>query len=342
MFTQFIKSISRGASVIALSTTLLAGTALATSPAALAADTSGKTQHPVVLVHGLVGFDNILVDYFYGVKNTLASVGATDVYTPTLSAVNNSEVRGEQLLTYLEDLQAVTGAAKFNLIGHSQGGIDSRYVAAVRPDLVASVTSVGSPHFGSDTADFIKNSPLEGLTIEIGDAIGSFIAFLGGDASMQQSAVGAIESLNSEGAAKFNAKYPQGLRKGSCKNTPLVNIGPWYWPNWVWDYSVNDGDHVVNGVKYYSWAGTYNFVTNSNPLDPGDYAMGVTTLTFGFEDNDGVVGRCSTHLGKVIRDDYTMNHIDEVNHVFGLEGLFVTDPLPLYREHVRRLKAAGL
>lgn len=325
-----------------LTNLVFALTLFTTSHAVTAADTSGKTQYPVVLVHGLVGFDSIVVDYFYGVKNTLAKVGSTDVYSPTLSAVNNSEVRGEQLLAYLEELQAITGASKFNLIGHSQGGIDSRYVAAVRPDLVASVTSIGSPHFGSKTADFVKNSPFEGLTLQIGEAIGSMIAFLGGNAGMAQDAMGALESLNSEGAAAFNAKYPQGLRQGSCKTTPLVNVGTWYWPNFEWDYSVNDGDHQVNGVKYYSWGGTYNFVTNSNILDPGDAAMGIATLTFGFEDNDGVVGRCSTHLGKVIRDDYTMNHIDEVNHVFGLEGLFVTDPLPLYREHVRRLKAAGL
>ena len=70
--------------------------------------------------------------------------------------------------------------------------------------------------------------------------------------------------------------------------------------------------------------------------------LGVTTLTFGFEKNDGLVGRCSSHLGQVIRDDYTLNHIDQVNHIFGLGGLFTTDPLPLYREHVRRLKQAGL
>jgi len=332
-------------SILRLKTAKLLAMALTLSliiAPAQAADTSGKTQYPVVLVHGLVGFDTILVDYFYGVKNTLAAVGATDVYTPQTSAVNNSEVRGEQLLTYLEELQAVTGASKFNLIGHSQGGIDSRYVASVRPDLVASVTSVGSPHFGSATADFIKDTPFEGLALSIGDAVGTFIAVLGGDPSLKQSTMGAIESLNSQGAAVFNAKYPQGLRSTSCKSTPLVNIGPWYWPNWIRDYSVNDGQRQVNGINYYSWGGTYNFVTNSNLLDPADVLLGVTSLTFGFEDNDGVVGRCSTHLGQVIRDDYTMNHVDEINHVFGLEGLFTSDPLPLYREHVRRLKAAGL
>lgn len=315
--------------------------AMAVSPA-YAADTSGKTEHPIVLVHGLAGFDTILVDYFYGVKNVLADVGANEVYTPQLSAVNYSEVRGEQLLDYLEQLKAVTGAKKFNLVGHSQGGIDSRYVASVRPDLVASVTSVGSPHFGSDTADVVKNTPLSALTNSIGGAIGTLIGALGGDASLEQDAMGALESLNSEGAAQFNNKYPEGLRSSACQKVPEYNVGTWYWPNWQSDYSVNDGDHQVNGVQYYSWTGTYSATLNSNPLDVGDAMLAVTKLAFLFEENDGLVGRCSTHLGKVIRDDYTMNHIDEVNQIFGLGGLFTTDPLPLYREHARRLKNAGL
>jgi triacylglycerol lipase len=309
---------------------------------ALAQDNSGQTQHPIVLVHGLVGFDTIVVDYFYGVKNSLASVGAGTIYTPLLSAVNTSEVRGEQLVEYLEDLQAVTGADKFNLIGHSQGGMDSRYAASVRPDLVASVTSVGSPHFGSAAADFVKDSPLELLTDQIGGAVGKVISALGGDASLQQSGMGALEALNSQGAAAFNASYPEGLRSTACKDVPVINVGPWYWPEWVNDYSVNDGEHQVNGVQYYSWTGTYSALTQSNPLDLTDALFAVTTLTFGFEKNDGVVGRCSTHLGQVIRDDYTLNHGDEVNQVFGLGGLFTTDPLPLYREHARRLKSAGL
>lgn len=321
---------------------LLSACAAGFSSLANAADDSGKTRYPVVLVHGLAGFDTILIDYFYGVKQVLHSVGATEVYTPQLSAVNYSEVRGEQLLGYLEELSAITGAAKFNLIGHSQGGIDSRYVASVRPDLVASVTSVGSPHFGSKTADFVVGTPLESLALQIGDAIGTFVAVLGGDPSLKQDTIGAIESLNSQGAAQFNAKYPEGLRQSACREVPLVNVGPWYWPQWEYDYSVNDGAHQVNGVNYYSWTGTYNFVTNSNPLDAGDLLLGVTTLTFGFEPNDGLVGRCSSHLGQVIRDDYTLNHIDEVNQVFGLGGLFTTDPLPLFREHVRRLKSNGL
>ncbi|WP_306462787.1 esterase/lipase family protein, partial [Klebsiella pneumoniae] len=56
----------------------------------------------------------------------------------------------------MESLLAVTGAKKVNLIGHSHGGPTIRYVASVRPDLVASVTSIGGVHKGSAVADLVR------------------------------------------------------------------------------------------------------------------------------------------------------------------------------------------
>jgi len=305
------------------------------------ADTSGETQNPIVLVHGLSGFDSILGDYFYGVRNALNNVGADDVYTPQIAGWESNEARGEELLAYVEDLVATTGVTKVNLIGHSQGGATSRYVASVRPDLVASVTSVGSPHFGSEVADILKDSPLQGPAIAIGNAVGIFLAVLSGDSSQQVNAMGSLESLNTEGALAFNADHPQGLRQGACQETPSYNVGRWWWPNWVKDYSVNDGAHEVNGINYYSWSGTYNPVFDSNILDPADALLGVTWWMVS-ESSDGVVGRCSSHMGKVIRDDYTMNHADEINGMWGIRSLWAHNPVQLYVDHARRLKNTGL
>lgn len=330
----------KAAAVLAIVSAAFAST-LATNTAM--ADSSGATQYPIVLVHGLSGFDSILfVDYWYGVKGALNGVGASQVYTPQLTGWESNEVRGEELLTYVEDVLAVTGASKVNLIGHSQGGPTSRYAAAVRPDLIASVTSIGSPHFGSNVADIIENSPLEGAGVAIGNAVGGLLAALSGDPGQQQNATAALGALSSSGAAAFNAQYPQGLRTGSCRNTPWKNIGRWWWPQWVKDYSVNDGAHQVNGVRYYSWGGTYIAALHSNVLDPIDILMGVGNLLHNGAENDGLVERCSMHLGDNIRDDYTMNHTDEVNLLFGLRGLFTSAPLPVFTAHARRLKSAGL
>ncbi|HEX5277218.1 MAG TPA: alpha/beta fold hydrolase, partial [Fluviicoccus sp.] len=124
----------------------LAATA-AFAPAANAGYTT--TKYPIVLVHGIFGFKNFLgADYFYQVPSTITAEGGK-VFIPAVSAGNSNEVRGEQLLNQLLTFKALSGSPKFNLIGHSQGSPTSRYVAAVRPDLVASVTSVDGVNKGS-------------------------------------------------------------------------------------------------------------------------------------------------------------------------------------------------
>lgn len=281
-----------------------------------------QTKYPIVLSHGMLGFDSILgIDYWYGISSALRRDGAS-VYTTEVSQLNTSEARGEELLEQVEEIVAISGRPKVNLIGHSHGGPTIRYVAAVSPQLVASATSVGAPHKGSAAADFIRQVPPgsagEALLSGIVNGLGSLINFLSGSSSTTpQNALGALESLNSVGAAQFNAKYPQGLPTSAC----------------------GEGAYSVNGVRYYSWSGT-SPVTNI--LDPSDLLLGATALTFNGEANDGLVSRCSSHMGQVIRDDYRMNHLDEVNQSFGLTSWFETDPVSVYRQHANRLKNDGL
>ncbi|MET1077340.1 MAG: triacylglycerol lipase [Pseudomonas sp.] len=281
-----------------------------------------QTRYPVVLTHGMLGFDSILgIDYWYGIPAALRRDGAS-VYVTEVSQLNTSQARGEELLEQVEDIVAISGKAKVNLIGHSHGGPTIRYVAAVSPHLVASATSVGGPHKGSATADFIRQIPPgsagEALVAGIVNGLGALINFLSAsNSTTPQNALGTIESLNSVGAAKFNAQYPQGIPTSAC----------------------GEGAYSVNGVRYYSWSGTSPL---TNFLDPSDLLTGAASLTFKGEANDGLVGRCSSHLGKVIRDNYRMNHLDEVNQTFGLTSLFETDPISVYRQHANRLKNEGL
>lgn len=107
-----------------------------------------QTRYPIVLVHGLFGFDSALgVDYFYGIPDALRQGGAK-VYVAQVSAANSTEVRGEQLLAQVKNILAITGAAKVNPVGHSHGGPTARYVAGVAPGKIASVTSVGGVNRG--------------------------------------------------------------------------------------------------------------------------------------------------------------------------------------------------
>jgi triacylglycerol lipase len=82
------------------------------------------------------------------------------------------------------------------------------------------------------------------------------------------------------------------------------------------------------------------FVPLTNALDISDPALGLTSLFYD-QANDGLVDRCSSHLGDVIRDDYFHNHLDEVNQVLGLVSIFESNPTSVFRAHANRLKNAG-
>lgn len=309
--TGFIRRALRGLAFACASLALLHGAH---------AGTYTQTRYPIVLVHGLFGFDSALgVDYFYGIPEALRRDGAK-VYVAQVSAANSTEVRGEQLLAQVKIILAITGAPKVNLIGHSHGGPTTRYVAGVAPQLVASVTSVGGVNRGSRVADILRGvapagSVSESVASAAAKALVTLINLTSGGSSLPQTPTAALDSLTTVGSAKFNQRFPAGVPTSGCGN----------------------GAELVNGVRYYSWTGTK---TLTNLLDVSDAPLAVLGLVFG-EANDGLVSACSSRLGKHL-GDYSQNHLDEVNQVLGLRDWFATDPVTVYRQQANRLKNLGL
>jgi len=129
-----------------------------------------QTKYPLVFNHGMAGFsrvgtDTLGLDYWYQILPDLARNGG-NVWATRVSPFNSTEVRGEQLAQQVEEIIAITGKPKVNLIGHSHGGPTVRYVAGIMPEKVASLTTIGAPHKGSPMADVILNvegTPLSGL-----------------------------------------------------------------------------------------------------------------------------------------------------------------------------------
>jgi triacylglycerol lipase len=198
-------------------------------------------------------------------------------------------------------------------------------VAGIIPNKIASATAVGGPNTGSPVADAIKGvSNIPGLgplatPIVTGALNGLFtlIDTLSGEQYRNDSLAG-MEALTAAGSAAFTQNFPGGM--------PAANN------------RCGEGAYTANGVRYYSWGGTGGI---TNALDISDYALAATKLLIP-EPSDGLVGRCSSHLGMVIRDNYNMNHLDEVNMLFGLRDIFSTDPVSVYRQQANRLKTAGL
>jgi triacylglycerol lipase len=288
-----------------------------------------QTKYPLVMAHGLAGFTAIgglsIGQYFYGINSDLTSNGA-NVFATQVASFDSSYVRGEQLLSQVKQILAITGAAKVNLIGHSQGTLDSRYVAAMIPSKIASVTGVGGPNTGTQVADTVLNvlnAPPGGIfSSVISSGVNAFFSLVDITSGQRysQSSLAALNQLTTSGMAAFNKKFPQGMPTSSCGQ--------------------GAAQVTTNGssVNYYSWGGTSQ-LTNALDLSDG-FLFAASFLIPGA--SDGVVPQCSSHLGAVIYDHYAQNHLDEVNLLFGLTNIFATSPVTLYRNQANRLKSAGL
>lgn len=112
-------------------------------------------NYPVVLVHGLLGFDSIGVgalsqDYFRGVPARLSALGA-DVYVPSLPPLGGIAVRAVALAEQVRRIDA----ERVVIVAHSMGGLDARYAIAELGlyDRVAALVTIGTPHRGTPIAD---------------------------------------------------------------------------------------------------------------------------------------------------------------------------------------------
>ncbi|MBV4484710.1 triacylglycerol lipase [Pseudomonas sp. SWRI153] len=286
---------------------------------------NATTRYPILLVHGLFGFERIgHFELFHDVKYALKAAGSR-LFVPHLSVTHSNEMRGEQLLAQIECVLRGTGAEKVNLIGHSQGALAARYAAALAPDVVASVTSVSGPNHGSELADCLRKALVPGELPEavaqnVATQFADLLSLISGSAEFTQNALAALNALTTVGVGHFNDKFPQGL--------------PHTWGG--------QGPGQVNGVRYYSWSG----VVPQNTLPALNPVQGICrTLSRYFtteaQQNDGFVGRYSSHLGQVIRSDYPVDHLGSVRRSVGLVAP-EPDPIGLYVEHALRLKDADL
>ncbi|KAJ1667752.1 hypothetical protein IW140_001190 [Coemansia sp. RSA 1813] len=121
-------------------------------------------RNPVVLCHGLYGFDVrgpeklplLQVHYWRGIREALEKVG-TKVVIAKVSGTGGVSERARQLDSLLS---SKLPAEKVNIIGHSMGGLDARYlITHIEPKAysVGSLTTVCTPHRGSPFMDWCRD-----------------------------------------------------------------------------------------------------------------------------------------------------------------------------------------
>lgn len=178
-------------------------------------------RYPIVLVHGLLGFDEIGVGpyrraYFFGVDAVLEQLGVK-VYRPKLRAAASVPARAEQLAAYI----AGPAEPRVNLVAHSLGGLDARY-AISRLGLsskVAALVTIGTPHRGTPLAEVGSNAAAKLLR--------GGLPQLGLD-------LDALDWLTPEAAARFNAEvadHPWVVYLSVAGKAGRAELSPLLWPS---------------------------------------------------------------------------------------------------------------
>ncbi|MEM9692202.1 MAG: alpha/beta fold hydrolase [Myxococcota bacterium] len=290
--------------------------------------------YPIVLAHGFFGFDEFagldFATYFFEVQEHLTDRGEFYVFTPAVDPFNDSSSRGFQLADAIEEIRALTGYEKVNLIGHSQGGLDARVVAHDHPEWVASVTTLQTPHGGTRISDIALQIVSDPNLQEVLDWLVQLVGAglyeeIDGDTSISD----ALAQFSGPEMERFNAAYPDhpdvfyasiaGRSDGHRGGT---------------DCQTEDAPGFVT-----RWA------DETDPIDPL-FAVSEALLDGGFGDpypNDGLVrvrdARWGTFLGCLPAD-----HMDMVGHLLGDDPGRRNDweHKQFYVDLIRYLRSRGL
>jgi triacylglycerol lipase len=119
-----------------------------------------RLDAPIVLAHGLFGFDRIgvgpftVANYFRALPAWLEAAG-NRVLVSQVPAIAGIERRSRVLG---RRIRAAFGGQPVHVIGHSLGGLDARSLLASEggAGLVLSLTTIATPHLGSGLADFAR------------------------------------------------------------------------------------------------------------------------------------------------------------------------------------------
>lgn len=117
-----------------------------------------KTKYPVLLVHGVFFRDYKFPNYWGRIPDELIKNGAEIYYGNHQSAASVAD-SGVELAERIRQIVHESGCEKVNIIAHSKGGLDCRYAVSNCgiAQYVASVTTINTPHYGCEFADYLLN-----------------------------------------------------------------------------------------------------------------------------------------------------------------------------------------
>ncbi|GAA5933651.1 hypothetical protein JCM3775_003762 [Rhodotorula graminis] len=223
---------------------------------------------PLVFCHGLFGFDSIGLagvkplsfSYWIGVEEALVAMGA-EVMIGRVPASASIEERAKVLCQHIGERFP---GREVNLIGHSMGGLDGRFlISRLKPTnfKVRSLTTISTPHRGSSFADYLLEDILGAQRVPSFLGMMKVLGVPGGGE--------AFNDLTTTKMARFNEETPDD------PDVKYVSYGAEFTPSWSNAFRIpwgivseregpNDGLVSVESAKWGDYRATLH---NVNHLD---------------------------------------------------------------------------
>lgn len=218
------------------------------------------TKYPIFMVHGMGFRDGKKICYWGRIPQKLEQNGAR-VYFGGQDSNGSVEGNAKQLKLRLDEILAETGAEKVNIVAHSKGGLEARYLISTMgyADRTASLTTLSTPHNGSLTVDKLMKLPNGAVRIGC-KSVDLWFRIIGDKSPDTYSA---INGFRTSAAQEFNAENPDDPRVyyqsyGFVMNGFFSDITmciPWLAVNAV--EGENDGLLAPRAVKWTNFRGIY-------------------------------------------------------------------------------------
>jgi len=223
-----------------------------------------KTRYPLLLLHGAGFRDYRFLNYWGRIPSLLIKNGAR-VFYGRQQAWGTVEQNAEEVGVSLVEALAESGAEKVNIIAHSKGGLDARYLISSlgMGEHVASLTTISTPHHGSEMVHVLRRMSKQRYD-KLCRLIDRFYSKIGDRApDVRQVA----EQLSPEGLARFNTENPdvEGVyyQSYAAQMEGPASSGLLLAPNFLMNRVTgsNDGLVTVESAKWGNFRGTFKSKT---------------------------------------------------------------------------------
>jgi triacylglycerol lipase len=224
-----------------------------------------RTRYPLLMLHGIGFRDYKYINYWGRIPALLIENGAT-VYYGHQQAWGTIEDNAKEIKAKLESILEETGCEKVNIIAHSKGGLDARYlISSLHMDAhVATLTTISTPHRGSELIDVLAK--LKKSTYKrISKTIDGYFKKLGDTnpncyTASRQLKPSYLEGFNRENADAQGVYYQSWAAEMKAPTSHSLLMLPFAIMKWV--SGNNDGLVTTDSAKWGHFRGTFTSRTH--------------------------------------------------------------------------------